>query len=179
MPSARTLVPPFPGCKRRYFRACPRKSSPRRPANGIRGAPEGRGELTAKPGSLLSTVARARWFPASRMLGAPSRTRRPAPADHLGVDALARFGAPPIVVPPMAEERQRIGADMILAENLKNLILRSFGVAGKRVQPGLSGCHFRLCLPRCDQSPSHGLRNLDARSTCSWMRASLAFLDLR
>jgi hypothetical protein len=29
------------------------------------------------------------------------------------------------------------------------------------------------------QSRSHGLRNLEARSTCSWMRASLAFLDLR
>jgi hypothetical protein len=33
---------------------------------------------------------------------------------------------------------------MVLAEKLEDLAERSFGIAGKRIQPGLSGCHIRL-----------------------------------
>ena len=34
---------------------------------------------------------------------------------------------------------------MILAQDLEGLAFRSLGIAGKRIEPRLSGCHFRLC----------------------------------
>jgi hypothetical protein len=34
---------------------------------------------------------------------------------------------------------------MILAQDLEGLAFRSFGIAGERIEPRLSGCHFRLC----------------------------------
>ncbi len=39
---------------------------------------------------------------------------------------------------------------MIPTENLKDLAFRSFRIAEKGIQPGLSSCHFRLCGPRCN-----------------------------
>ena len=102
------------------------------------------GEASAKPGTSSQPSHRPK-VSAVRMSVLPSSARRPSPADDLGVNALARFGAPPIVIPPMAKERKRIRADMILAKELEDPTFRSFSIAGKRIQPRLSSCHFRLC----------------------------------
>ena len=71
------------------------------------------------------------------MPGLPSSGRRRSPAHNRSVDALARFGAPPIVIPPTAQKRKHIGADVILAEEFARDPDRWRAVPRKSVEPPL------------------------------------------
>src|SRR5258708_6118745 len=102
-----------------------------------------KGPLT--PGAVCAMGAR----PASacRAPLTPTARGRPPPPESSAVSP-STFCAPhQSAPPPMAQERKRIGTDMILAKNLEDLAFRPVGIAGKCLQPGLSGRHFRLIRP--------------------------------